>query len=194
MFNSTQAPEPPRDHAVHATDAQAMVPPGRGREPIMTEPGFSGTPSELDPLPEKRRSRRWWIISAAAVVVAVVVTITIVLTLTGGSSSGTERYGQRAVDVMRALHVCNQPEPNGNSVALCKFEDGGGATIHTTTDDFSQSMAVAMIKDGKYSDWCYVAAKGYVLGAPTVGYLTRAVGIPEAFAVKHHGYLFGGCG
>ena len=107
-------------------------------------------------LPEKRRSRRRWITSAAAVVVAVVAAITIVLTLTGGSSSGTERYGQRAVDVIRALHVCDQPEPNEQQPRpSCKFEEGGGAVVTTTTDETEQSFLVAMIKDQDSPNSCH---------------------------------------
>jgi len=50
-----------------------------------------------------------------------------------------------------------------------------------------------MAKD-KTPDSCTAVVKGYVVGRTDVGYLTRAIGIPEAFAAKHHGYLIGDCG
>jgi len=55
------------------------------------------------------------------------------------------------------------------------------------------TFLVAMAKD-KTPDSCTAVVKGYVVGRTDVGYLTRAIGIPEAFAAKHHGYLIGDCG
>ena len=135
--------------------------------------------------------RRWWI-TVVVVAVAVGITVALTLTLTGGSSGDPGRYGRRAVDVIHELHLCDQPEVLSDSTASCQFQGvPGGVAVSTSGSETEQNFLVAMVKDTMSA--CTVVVKGYLVDAPTVDMLTRAIGLPEAFAAKHHGYLVGRC-
>ena len=168
----------------------------------MTEPHPPpDQPSEPPPdEPEKpRQSRQWWIIGAAVIVVAVSLTVEVTLALipapTSGSSSpdssGPDRYGQRVVDVVHELHVCDNPRVMYDGIALCEFPDGG-AMVATADNKSDMDDLVASVKEEPDSG-CTVVVKGYLVYAPDRDTLTHAVGNPEAFAAKHHGYLLGVC-
>jgi hypothetical protein len=110
--------------------------------------------------------------------------------LSVASSTSADHYGATPAEVIKALHICETPVPYGKDVSLCKFDDGGGVTIATSDDEMGQTFLVAMIKDQNAgTERQSVVVKGYVLTGNTSLSLTRAIGIPEAFAAKHHGYL-----
>ena len=179
----------------------------------MTEPTSYGTPKEPypqppgaphppQPQPEKAWRSRRWIIGAAVVVVAVGITIALIVTLTGSSS--TDRYGQKAADVARKLHICNNPEPGGlseadvplpdaNHTATCNFPDGGHAVVFTFDNETAQNDLVEEAKDSASATACTVVARGFIVTAADASALTQAVGTPQTFAAKHHGYLVGNC-
>jgi hypothetical protein len=153
----------------------------------MNEPTSFGTPNEPNPQPppeRPRRSRRWWIIGAAVVVVAVGVTVALILTLTGGSSS-PDRYGMRAVDVIRDLHMCDNPVVMVDAIASCGSVEVGTADNET---DMGKLVAAGQVAG------CTVVLKTYLINGPTVNDLTVALHAdPKDFADKHHGYLVGDC-
>jgi hypothetical protein len=85
--------------------------------------------------PDKpRRSRRWWFIGAAAVVVAVGVTLLVTLT-GGGSSSSDDRYGQRVINVIRDLHICDNPDVLSDQLATCDFSEQSSVRVATANDE-----------------------------------------------------------
>ena len=160
----------------------------------MTEPVYSGThytPYPPPPEPEKpRRSRRRWITGAAIVVVAIGVTVALIVALTGGNSnSSTDRYGQKAADVVHDQHIiCDNPQMIGDGIASCKLPGGVSALVATADNEAEMGKLVAAAVG------CTVVVKGYLVNAPTTNALTVALSaIPKEFANKHHGYLTGDC-
>jgi hypothetical protein len=104
-------------------------PPDRPHEPPPDQPHEPPPPEHEKP----RQSRRWWISGAAVIVVAVGAAVAFILAPTDGSS-GPDRYGQKAVDVVHELHICDNPEVD-QGIATCTFQDGIGYAIVATVHD-----------------------------------------------------------
>jgi hypothetical protein len=193
-------PPPPDQPHEPPPDQLHEPPPDQLHEPPPNQPHESENP---------RRSRRGWIIATAViVVVAVGATVAaLILAPTGGSSgpdrsptggssgpdsSGPDRYGQKAVDVVHELHICDNPQVD-QGIATCTLQDGIGYAVVITVDDKTERDAFA--SEAKNPDYgCTMVANGYLVTGPDRNTLTEALGNLEAFAAQHHGDLVGGCG
>lgn len=123
--------------------------------------------------------------TAAVVLAAAAVAVIVVLTHRG---SGVDRWGQNPATVAKQLRICTAPTPYGDTTVGCTTAGGDRISVTTFTDETTQQFFVAIAKD-KADGTCMVVAKGFVVGASSSSALTSAIGIPEAFAAKHHGYL-----
>jgi hypothetical protein len=139
----------------------------------MTEPCF-GTPNEpYEPPPNQpdqpppdeperlRQSRLWWISGAALIVLVAGVTVLFILARTGGSSSSNsypDRSGQRAVDVVHELHICDNPQVD-QGFATRTLQDLTGYAIVATMDDKAElDRYAAEAKNPE--DGCTMVVKG----------------------------------
>jgi hypothetical protein len=132
--------------------------------------------------------RNRYILIGATVVAAIVAASIVVLLVGSRGGNSVERYGQNPVALAKRLKICPSPERAGESTVKCTFEDGTAAALTTLSSDTEQQFFVATVKDNNDNE-CLVVVKGFAVGAASRSALTRAVGVPEEFAAKHHGYL-----
>jgi hypothetical protein len=153
-----------------------------------SEPTISSAPSGPpghDGLP-RARGRRAPVIIGCVVIAAVVAVGVWLLSIRSGAS--TERWGQNdPVKLAARLHVCNNAQ-RFNTSAACVTPGGDRVAVSVSESEAVQQFTVAMIEDHQ-PDACSIVATGWIVSAASRSALAGSVGIPEAFAKKHHAYI-----
>lgn len=156
-------------------------------------------PSHTADVPPPVPQGPWWrrpkVAAVAGVTAAAVLGATIAgVTVLASNSLHHDRapgnyYNQDPTAVAKQLHVCDDPTSTSPTIATCKFADGsGGVIVSTTSSELNQGYAVAIIRDNSPA-WCTAVLTGALVIANDELSLTKAVGVPELFVTEHHGYL-----